>query len=88
MLIIFTSDALVDIIWEFLFQNLWNDSARRVQFNVSFSPSKNNSSFVSSKSVAMRCGGYLSRVIVIAYRIDYLKADYLSDLLTPKVICF
>ena len=58
---------LVDIFWELLFKNLWNNSARLKQFTKQGFNNKqtieNNSLFMSSKSVAIQ--EYWSRVIVI-----------------------
>ena len=61
--------SLVDIVWEFLFQNILNDYARRLQYatHVLVSPLtvQKNSLFVSSNSVANR--KWWSRVVVIGY---------------------
>ena len=68
----------VDIFWEFLFKHLWNNSARLKQFTKQGFNNKKNSSFISTKSVAIReCW---SRVIVIGYKTDNLKAETYSVL--------
>ena len=68
--------GLVDVFWEILFQNLWNNSARLKQFNkqrfINKQTIKNNSLFI-SKPVVIR--EFWSRVIVIGYQPDHMKAE-------------
>ena len=72
--------SLVDIFWEILLQNLWNNSERLKQFTKQRSINKqtveNNSLFISSKSVTiLECW---SRVIIIGNQTDNFKAENYS----------
>ena len=78
--------SLVNIVWEYFFKNILNDSARRLQYatHVLFSQStvEKHSLFGSSKSVANReCW---SRVVVIGYWTDNLQVDNYSEIHFPR----